>query len=319
MTEQIKEKKDRDLVRTSWISVGGNALLSASKIVVGIVAGSMAVLGDGIDSATDVVISIVMLVTAFIIRRPPNRKYPFGLDKAESVATLVLSLVIFYAGIQMLISSIQIMASGETREMPGTLALWVTGFSILGKLALSWYQFRVGKRTGSSLIIANAKNMRNDVLISVGVLVGLFFTFVLRLPILDAVTGLVISLFIIKVAVGIFIESSVELMDGVKDETVYRKIFEAVGQVPEACNPHHLRLRMIGGMYMIDLDIELDSNITVAGAHDIADRVEENIRAAVENVYDIEVHIEPLGAHHKTEPFGVDPEMITGDDGTNRH
>ncbi len=319
MSEERIEQKDRDLVRTSWISVGGNAVLSAAKIAVGIIAGSMAVLGDGIDSATDVVISIVMLVAAFIIRRPPSRKYPFGLKKTENLATLILSLVIFYAGVQMFVSSVQILISGETREMPGVLALWVTGFSIVGKLALSWYQFRVGKRCGSSLIIANAKNMRNDVLISVGVLVGLFFTFVLKLPILDAITGLVISLFIIKVAIGIFIESAIELIDGVRDQTVYRRIFDAIAQVPEACNPHHLRLRTIGGLYMIDIDIEVDGRISVARAHDIAEKVEESIRAEVENVYDIEVHIEPLDESHKAELFGVDPDMIIDRDVDNRH
>lgn len=305
-----KEEKDRILVRTSWISTVGNSILAAAKVAVGLIAGSMAVLGDGIDSTTDVVISIVMLITAGIVRRPPGRKYPFGYDKAESVATIVLSLVIFFAGLQMLISSVGIMISGEVRELPAKLALWVTGFSIIGKLALAWYQFGVGKRAGSELIIANAKNMRNDVIISLGVLAGLFFTYVLRLPILDAVTGCIISLFIIRTAVGIFRESGIDLMDGVKDETVYRRIFEAVERVPEAHNPHHLRLRLIGGMYMIDLDIELDGKMTVAEAHDIADRVEENIRDAVENIYDIEVHIEPLGAHHKTEPFGVSPAMM---------
>ncbi|MDR2891219.1 MAG: cation diffusion facilitator family transporter [Alistipes sp.] len=311
MSEQKKEK-DRALVRTSWISVAGNALLSAAKIAVGVAAGSMAVLGDGIDSATDVVVSVVMLVAAFVIARPPSRRYPFGLDKAECVATLVLSLVIVFAGVQMLISSVGIIVSGETRPLPGTLALWVTVASIGGKLALAWYQFRVGRRTGSSLIIANAKNMRNDVLISVGVLAGLFFTFVLKLPILDAITGCVISLFIAKVGVGIFLESAFDLLDGVKDEAVYRKIFEAVESVPEARNPHHVRLRLVGGRYMIDLDIEVASDMTVARAHDIADRVEEGICAAVGNVYDVEVHIEPSGACHDREPFGVHPEMLNG-------
>ncbi len=308
--EKNKKAKEHALVVTSWISVVGNALLSGVKIAAGLFAGSMAVLGDGIDSAADVVVSLVMLVAAYIIRRPPSRQYPFGLDKAESVATLVLSLVIFYAGIQMLVTSLGAMVSGEERPLPGTIALWVTVLSIGGKLALSWYQFRVGRRVDSEMIVANAKNMRNDVLISAGVLVGLFFTYVLRLPILDSITGCVIALFIIKTAIEIFLESSVELVDGVKDDTIYRRIFEAVLSVSETLNPHHLRLRLIGGKYMIDLDIEVEGKMTVAEAHDIADRVEESICRSVENVYDIEVHIEPQGAHHAAEPFGVTPEMI---------
>jgi cation diffusion facilitator family transporter len=300
--------KEHTLVRTSWISTIGNAVLAAAKVAVGLAAGSMAVLGDGVDSATDVVISVAMLVAAILISRPPSRRYPFGYAKAESVATIVLSLVVFFAGVQMLVSSVGMVFSGEVRELPATIALWVTLFSIAGKLALAWYQFRVGRRAGSELIIANAKNMRNDVIISVSVLAGLFFTYVLKLPILDPITGCVVSLFILRTGVEIFLESGFTLMDGVKDERVYAQIVSAVERVPEARNPHHIRTRLIGGRYMIDLDIEVEGSLSVAAAHDIADRVEESIHAEIEGVYDIEVHIEPLGACRHAEPFGVEPD-----------
>lgn len=89
--------REKILIRTSWISTIGNAILSVSKIIVGLLAGSLAVLGDGIDSATDVIISIVMIFTARIMSRPPSKKYVFGYEKAESIATKILSLVIFYA------------------------------------------------------------------------------------------------------------------------------------------------------------------------------------------------------------------------------
>ena len=102
----MKAKREQILIRTSWISTIGNAILSTSKIIVGLWAGSLAVLGDGIDSATDVIISIVMIFTARIISQPPSKKYVFGYEKAEGIATKILSLVIFYAGVQMLIASI---------------------------------------------------------------------------------------------------------------------------------------------------------------------------------------------------------------------
>jgi cation diffusion facilitator family transporter len=307
MTKTVS--KEKVLMRTSWVSTIGNAILSASKVAVGIVAGSMAVLGDGIDSATDVVISIIMIITAGIVRRPPTRKYPYGYEKAESVATKVLSLVIFYAGIQMLVTTLSAIISGEERELPGPLAIYITVFSIAGKLALALYQYRQGRRIGSSLLIANAKNMRNDVVISVAVLLGLFFTFILEMPILDSVTGLLVSLFIIKVSVEIFMDSNAELMDGVKDVTVYHKIFEAVEQVPGAENPHRVRSSLIGGMYMIVLDIEADGSMTLDEAHRIAHDVEESIKKNVENVYDIVVHAEPRGKCHDAEKFGVTKDM----------
>lgn len=304
------DSRQRILVRTSWVSTLGNLILSLAKIVAGTIGGSLAVLGDGIDSATDVVISVVMLVTARIISRPPDKKYVYGYEKAEGIATKMLSLVIFYAGVQMLISSGSSIISGAERAMPSVMVIYVTLFSIAGKLALAWYQYRAGKRADSPLIIANAKNMRNDVLLSVGVLLGLFFTFILKVPMLDAVTGLIISLVIIRSAVGIFIDSNIELMDGVKDMSVYRKVFEAVERVPGASNPHRVRSRQMGNMYFIVLDIEVDGQMTLNAAHDIAQAVEVSIKQHVENVYDIVVHVEPKNIHHPEEKFGLDKTML---------
>lgn len=298
------------LIRTSWVSTIGNAILSASKIIVGILAGSLAVLGDGIDSATDVIISIVMIFTARIMNRPPSKKYVFGYEKAESIATKILSLVIFYAGMQMMLSSVKSIFSDEMKEIPSTIAIYVTLFSIVGKLLLALYQYKQGKKINSSMLTANAVNMRNDVIISCGVLLGLIFTFIFRLPILDSITGLVISLFIVKSSVSIFMDSNVELMDGVKDINVYNKIFEAVEKVADVGNPHRVRSRMIGNLYMISLDIEVDPQMTITQAHEIADAVEKSIKNSIDNVYDILVHVEPAGKCQTDEKFGIDKEMV---------
>ena len=302
----MKAKREQILIRTSWISTIGNAILSASKIIIGLFAGSLAVLGDGIDSATDVIISIVMIFTARIINQPPSKKYVFGYEKAEGIATKILSLVIFYAGVQMLISSIGSIFTDESKEIPSAIAIYVTIFSIIGKLLLASYQYKQGKKIDSSMLTANAINMRNDVIISSGVLLGLIFTFIFKLPILDSITGLIISLFIIKSSISIFIDSNVEL----KDVNVYNKIFEAVEQVPGASNPHRVRSRMIGNLYMITLDIEVNPQITITQAHQIADSVEKSIKSSIDNVYDILVHVEPAGECQTDEKFGIDKGMV---------
>jgi cation diffusion facilitator family transporter len=162
--------REKALIRTSWISVIGNAILSLCKIVAGLFSGSLAVVGDGIDSATDVITSIVILYTSRIINRPPNMKYAFGYEKADTIATKFLSFVIFFAGIEMFISTGRSLINAEERELPSFLAIYVSAFSIIGKLLLAAYQYRQGKKTGSSMLIANAKNMRMDVFISTGVL-----------------------------------------------------------------------------------------------------------------------------------------------------
>ena len=230
--------------------------------------------------------------------------------KAEGIATKILSLVIFYAGVQMLLSSTKNIFSDEVKEIPSAIAIYVTIFSIIGKLLLASYQYKQGKKINSSMLTANAINMRNDVVISTSVLLGLIFTFIFKLPILDSITGLIISLFIIKSSISIFIDSNVELMDGVKDVNVYNKIFEAVEKVPGASNPHRVRSRMIGNLYMITLDIEVNPQITITQAHEIADAVEKSIINSVDNVYDILVHVEPAGKCQTGEKFGVDKDMV---------
>lgn len=302
--------REKILIRTSWISTIGNAVLSVSKIIVGLLAGSLAVLGDGIDSATDVIISVVMIFTARIMSRPPSKKYVFGYEKAESIATKILSLVIFYAGVQMLLSSVESIFSDEVKEIPSAIAIYVTVFSIAGKLLLALYQYKQGKKINSSMLTTNAINMRNDVIISSGVLLGLIFTFIFKLPILDSITGLIISLFIIKSSISIFMDSNVELMDGVKDVNIYNKIFEALEKVPGAGNPHRVRSRMIGNLYNITLDIEVDPQMTLMQAHEIADAVEKSIENSIDNVYDILVHVEPAGKCQTDEKFGIDKGMV---------
>lgn len=188
--------------------------------------------------------------------------------------------------------------------MPGTVAIYVTVASILCKLLLSLYQTRVGKRTGSSMLIANGVNMRNDMIISLSVLVGLFFSFILKMPILDSVTALLVSCFIIRSAIRIFMDSNIELMDGVKDVSVYQKIFDAIKKVDGIGNPHRVRSRSIGGKYMITLDVEADGNMTLTQAHALSNQIEQNIRDNIPEVYDIVVHIEPFGTHPE-DVYGV--------------
>ena len=294
----------RQVLRALYVSIVGNGVLAVAKLLVGFLGGSFAVVSDGIDSASDVAISIVMIVTARIMERKPNKKYVYGYAKAESIATKILSLVIFFAGAEMFISALGHLFSDEPSVMPDTIAIYVTLFSIVCKLLLSVYQTTVGKRAGSSMLVANGINMRNDMIISSSVLVGLFFSFVLNVPVLDSVTALLVSCFIVRSAIKIFMDSNVELMDGVKDVSIYQKIFDALHKVEGIGNPHRVRSRSIGGKYMITLDVEADGDMTLSQAHSLANQVEQSIRESIPEVYDIVVHIEPFGTHPE-EVFGV--------------
>ena len=234
------------IIRASWVSVFGNAILAFLKITIGMISGSLAVVADGIDSATDIATSFITLFTARILSKPPNIKFPYGYEKADTVATKALSFVIFFAGAQLLISTITRVATGQVSEMPSKIAIYITIISIIGKILLSVYLKVIGKNTNSSMLVANARNMQNDVLISSGVLIGLFFTFVLEIPIIDTITAFIVSIWIIKVALQIFFQANTELMDGNKNPELYCELFKAVKEVDGAHNPHRVRLRKIG-------------------------------------------------------------------------
>lgn len=298
--------------RTSWISVIGNALLSLLKIVVGIVSGSMAVLSDGLDSASDVVTSVIILFTSSVISRPPNSKYVYGREKAEHVASTILSFVIFFMGCQIIVTSVEHIIYRQSRDLPSVLAIWVTVVSIAGKFLLSWYQFHQGKRVDSSMLKANAINMRNDVIISGGVLIGLVCTVLLNIPVLDPIIAGFIGLYILWSAIGIFRDANVVLMDGVADTSVYDKIIDAVEKVPGAYHPHRIRSSQIGNQYNIVLDIEVDGLLTLTRAHQIAQDVENSIKESIENIYDIVVHVEPQGNSHRAEKYGISKDKLAG-------
>jgi cation diffusion facilitator family transporter len=302
--------REWEIKKASWIGMIGNASLAVMKIVTGLVAGSLAVVGDGIDSSTDVVIALITLITARILSKPPDKKYPYGYGKADTIATKALSFIIFFAGLQLLITSVKRLIEGEVTAMPSIVAIYVTVISIIGKIFLAYYQFRIGKKTGSSMLIANGKNMQNDVLISASVLIGLIFIFVLKMPILDKITALLVSFWILKVAYQIFMQTNIELMDGTKDFTIYEKIFKAIEAVEGVHNPHRVRARNIGHKLMIDIDMEVDGNISLSEAHEISHKVEQSIKSSIVNVFDVTIHVEPLGDKISEKDLGISRDEI---------
>ncbi|MEN8121594.1 MAG: cation diffusion facilitator family transporter [Bacteroidota bacterium] len=296
--------RGKKIVKASWVAIIGNALLAILKISIGSFSGSMAVLADGIDSASDIITSLITLVTGKIIGRKPNIKYPYGYSRADTIAAKFLSFIIFFAGAQLAISSISKLFSGETGEIPAKLAIYVTVFSIVGKFLLANYLMKRGNKLNSLMLIANGKNMQNDILISGSVLIGLGFTFLFNLPVLDVVTALFVSFWIIKVSYDIFKKTNEELMDGCSNPEIYKKIFKAIDEIPEVQNPHKVRLRKQGYMFVIEMDIEVDGSLSVKEGHDIAKKVELKVKERIKNIYDINIHIEPIG-NVEQEKFGV--------------
>ncbi|MCL2196024.1 MAG: cation diffusion facilitator family transporter [Treponema sp.] len=308
-TAGVNLKKTRMIQIASITALLGNAALASVKITAGIMSGSHAVIGDGIDSSVDVMIAIMSLIVAKIISQPADEDHPWGHGRAETIATAILSFLLFFAGAQLVLNSGKNIIFGAQREVPSLLAVIGTVVSIIGKLILAWSQYMMGKKANSLMLKANAKNMTADVLLSAGVLAGLGLSMFFNIGLIDSWAAALVGLWVIKSAISIFIEVNTELMDGGSYKKYYKEVFDAVKSVEGAGNPHRVRMRRIAGYWDIDIDIEVPPNKTVMEAHWIAYKVENAIKERVENVYDIMVHVEPEG-NMENEGFGLSEETF---------
>ncbi|MBN1951179.1 MAG: cation transporter [Bacteroidales bacterium] len=301
----------RQIKRASWVAIVGNAVLALFKLVAGSLSGSLSVIADGIDSTGDVLISVMTLFIAYLLTKPPSVRFPYGYGKAEPNATLALAFIIFFAGAQLAISTINRFIEGSTSEMPGKLAIVAIVVSIMGKFMLAWYQAYVGKKVDSKMLQANAKNMQGDVVISSSVLAGLIFTHIFRLPVLDTFVAFFVSLWVIWVAVRIFIETNLELMDGNIEKKIYEQVFSLVESFPEVRNPHRMRIRKVGHRLMINIDVEADGKMSLKDAHDISHEIEKSIRDNLSyEVLDVILHVEPFGYHIDEQAIGISKKEL---------
>ena len=307
-------RKTRLIKTASLTALIGNALLAAAQIGAGVYAGSLAVIGNGIDSATDVVIAIMTLAVARIISRPADENHPWGHGRAETVATAILAFMLFFAGAQLIINSGRYIIFAAEREAPDMAALVVTLVAIAAKIGLAWSQYALGKKADSLMLKANAKNMFADVFLSAGVLAGLGLSMLFDIGVIDSWAALLVGLWVIKSALGIFLEANTELMDGGSNRVFYKAVFDAVRSVDCAERPHRVRMRRIAGFWDIDIDIEVPPSKTVSEAHGIACKVEAAIKERVENVYDIVVHVEPAG-DTENEGYGLSEKTFQIGDG----
>lgn len=308
-SESLTQDKRTQLVRTaSFIALGGNLALCVLKLAAGFITGSLAVLGDGLDTATDVAIAVMAVLVSFIINKPSDTRYPWGRQRAETIASMMLAFIIMLAGIQLFIAAINRLLQvyrGTVLPMPQRIAMIVTGASIAGKLLLAFNQYLFGKKAQSLMILTNARNMVNDIVISSSVLIGFILSLVFHAPYFDPLIALLVSCWIMKSAVTLFIEINVELMDGNTNEQAYEQLFAAVATIPQVKNPHRARIRKMANLWDIDLDIEVEGTMSVNEAHTIAEKTSLAIRNTLGNVYDIVIHIEPYNSDRNGESYGL--------------
>lgn len=307
---KLNTNREKIAVRASWVGIVANGFLAFFKLLISFITGSMAILADAIDTSTDIITSILTLVAAKISNRPADESHPFGHERAETIVTKVLSLVIIYAGFQVLIGAVQSLFNRNFLIERPYLVLWISLISIVAKYGLYKYKYSAGNKTKNSSLVADALNMRNDILTSFSVLIGIIFYLSFDLLWIDSVVAIIVSIFIFKVGVEMFIETSDEFMGSSKElGEIYYNILDAVEKFDKAYNPHKIRVRKAGYVYFVELHIEVDEHMTVKEANNVASEIEKELKEKNPYIKDVIIHVEPLG-NKEEEEFGFDKNSI---------
>lgn len=275
-----------------------NIILTVFKIFAGVLGRSTAMIADGIHSLSDLLSDIVVIVFVKISAKGRDKDHDYGHGKFETFATLIISLMLIVVAVNMMSGGInkirQILDGGEVSS-PGMIALWAAVASIVLKEILYRYTIIQGKALNSPMMIANAWHHRSDAFSSVGSLLGIAGAIFLgdKFVILDPITGCVISIFILVMAVKMSVPAIKELLDVSLPDDVEEKIEATAKSVKGVVDLHELKTRREGPGIIMEGHLVLDSDISLKEAHNISKKVEESLRKEFGTETQISLHLEP--------------------------
>jgi len=298
-----QEERYKEAKKGAYIGIYGNLLLAIVKMIIGYIGNSKALMADAVHSASDVVGSLAVLFGLRAAKMPPDDDHPYGHGKAESIAAIIVAVLLFIVGIEIGKSSIS--SFFKPVESPEVIALLAAFISIFLKEWMFRYKFALGKKLNSDAIIANAYEHRSDVYSSAAAMIGIGIAIVgekINMPVFlyaDPAAGLIVSIMILKMAWDIGEESIHTTMDHVlheEDVQQYKDIVRTIEGVKEI---NTLYAREHGYYVIIDIKVSVDPYITVEEGH----RIGKNVKAKLMEQRDVEnvfVHINPYNDKNNT-------------------
>ena len=280
--------------KLSLCSILGNSVLSGFKLFAGIAGHSGAMISDSIYSFSDVLTTFIAWFGVKISRKAPDQAHPYGHERLECVASLLLGAVLLLTGLGVGKSGMQNILSGryETLATPGLIALVAAVVSIVGKEAMYWYTRHYAKLIHSSAFMADAWHHRSDAFSSIGSLIGIAGAR-MGFPVLDSVASVVICLFIIKVAYDIMKDAIVKMLDTSCGEEFEHQIRDFVAAQEGVVGVDQLRTRMFGNKVYVDLEISMDGSETLSQSHETAERIHDQLESRFTDVKHIMIHVNP--------------------------
>lgn len=284
----------RDVTQAAYLGLGANLLLGTVKLVGGIVGHSFALVADAVNSLGDVVATLAVLYALHVAQRPADAEHPYGHTRAEGIAATNVALVVIISALFVGWEAIQ--RFSLPHEIPPAWTLWIAGANILIKEGLYQYKVRVGRRTKSSAIIANAWDHRSDALCALAVLIGLAVIRIggERYIWADEAASLVVVAAIVWSGIKLFRNSASELMDVQADSDYLDRIRSEAKDVPGVKDVETLRVRKSGLEFFADIHIEVDQDLSIAEGHKIGHLVKDRLLREFQSLRDVLVHIEPF-------------------------
>ena len=287
-------QQTREAVRVSEVSILVNALLSAGKLAAGLLAHSGAMISDAIHSASDVFSTVIVIIGLRLAGRESDREHPYGHERMECVAAIVLAMVLLATGLLIAWQGVRGLADRDAAPViPGALALWAAVISIAVKELLFRYTRRKARQFDSDALMADAWHHRSDALSSVGALIGIAGAR-MGLPLLDPLASVVICVFIIKAAAEIFLDAVNKMVDRSCDEATEAAVADCVRVHEGVQGIDLLRTRAFGSRIYVELEIAVDGDLPLRQAHAIAERVHDDVERAFPRVKHITIHVNPV-------------------------
>ncbi|KAF5054745.1 Ferrous-iron efflux pump FieF [anaerobic digester metagenome] len=281
-------------LRVSRINIFNNIVLAVSKIGIGVVAHSAALLNDGVNNAGDVISSVIASVGIAAAGKDSDAEHQYGHERLESVAAILLSGIIMVVGMGLLVDGVSSIIKGSylNRPIPGVLAVIAAIISIVVKEIMFLYTRWAAKKTGSSALLASSWDSQSDVLATTGGLIGIVFAR-MGYPIADSIAAIIIALFIFRVGVQVFRDGTDQMVDHACEEETVQQIRSVILDQEGVRGLDLLHTRTFGSRCYVDVEISADGLQSLVDAHSIAERVHHAIEKNFPQVKHCMVHVNP--------------------------
>ena len=290
-TQHSPAERATAAARSTWVSVAVNLGLSFTQIAIGVLAKSQGLVADGIHSLSDLVGDFVVLFASHHGKKDADEDHPYGHQRFETAASLVLGVLLLAVGAGMLWAAFRKLEEPDSVQRVHVVALWVAGGALIAKELLFRYMLAVAKRVKSSLLVAKAWHARSDAASSLVVGIGIIGNLA-GYPILDPIAALIVGFMIARMGWGFGWDALHDLMDRSVDEQEVEAIRLTLIETPGVSGVHDVRTRRMGDMIVVDAHIEVDASISVEAGHDIAVAARQRVLQR-HRVLNLMTHVDP--------------------------